>query len=543
MIKKYTHYSVDIEDNLLTVMYPDVDVFLRERNNITLTALYDDVALVSVKIGGKIINFGKHYFWNAPVVIDVSAYYSKDDVNSINITIIDGIGLTEEFTIPLSLTKHDCYSPFLEFVPERCVDAQYARIVPPYRMLWDGKKKTTSMLAAVRDDDYFSGYEYEMEGVPYATYRPSNAWLTEKQKIEHLGETYRNTLPVTGNLAELDSNGNPLWIEQGLLYTNPSYYGKTFEEIRVGRTLFCRTKTIFTNYNGLTIGAIPDGLQRKINFYDTNKKFVYAEYNWSSGAITLNNAYTYPYISINFKKAGGTAITPSELVGITSSALTNPEAGKSYRWVIENNEYKWVELTDEQLINERFFWSINGKNDASEVLNKQFEFGKSIDANLVFQKDLSPLVPPNPTPKFEVLQSVKRSVSLADGSMPYVYIRWRTPWGVTVEHLFYLGSYSSDKADAKELEGLNYYEELSNHVRVGSFYLDGITQPYDLFYYKTLENSELVEMYFPSYAFKPATYMPNGDDYVAIKVKSSDVAEAVVDGVTKKTITFKFELS
>ena len=117
------------------------------------------------------------------------------------------------------------------------------------------------------------------------------------------------------------------------------------------------------------------------------------------------------------------------------------------------------------------------------------------------------------------------------------------PWGVTVEHLFYLGSYTSDKADAKELESVNYYEELSNHVRVGSFYLDGITQPYDLFYYKTLENAELVEMYFPSYAFKPATYMPNGDDYVAIKIKSSDVQDAVADGVAQRIITFKFELS
>ena len=229
------------------------------------------------------------------------------------------------------------------------------------------------------------------------------------------------------------------------------------------------------------------------------------------------------------------------MVGITSSTLTNPEAGKSYRWVIENNEYKWVELKAEQLINERFFWSINGQKDASEVLNKHFDFGNKVEANLVFEKVLSPT--DTPPSKFEVLQSVKRSVSLADGSMPYVYIRWKTPWGVTVEHLFYLGTYSSDKADAKELESVNYYEELSQHVRTGSFYLDGITQPYDLFYYKTLENAELVEMYFPSYAFKPNTYMPNGDDYVAIKIKSSDVAEAVVDGVTKKTITFKFELS
>ena len=50
-------------------------------------------------------------------------------------------------------------------------------------------------------------------------------------------------------------------------------------------------------------------------------------------------------------------------------------------------------------------------------------------------------------------------------------------------------------------------------------------------------------MYFPDYAFKPATYMPNGDTYVAIKIKDSDVAEAVVDGVAQRVITFKFELS
>ena len=538
MIKKYTHYSVDVEDNILTVMYPDGDVFLRERNNMTLTALYDDVALVSIKIGGKIINFGKYYFGNAPVVFDVSPYYSKDDVNSIDITIIDGMGLTEEFTIPLSLTKHECYSPFLEFVPERCGDAPYARIVPPYRMLWDGKKNTTSLLAAVRDSDRFSGYEYEMEGVPYATYRPSNAWLTTAQKNEHLGETYRNTLPATGNLADLDSNGNPLWIEQGGL--NFGVTGITFEEQRLNLANYCRLKTIFDNYNGLTIGAIPNGMQKIIIFYNANKEHVASQFS-DSGLQTINNANNYPYISIDFRKEDKSAITPSELVGITSSTLTNPEAGKSYRWVIDNNEYKWVELTAEQLINERFFWSINGQNDASEVLNKPFEFGKSIDANLVFEKVLSPTgTPPS---KYEVLQSVKRSVSLADGSMPYVYIRWKTPWGVSVEHLFYLGSYTSDKADAKELESVNYYEELSKHVRVGSFYLDGITQPYDLFYYKTLENAELVEMYFPNYAFKPSTYMPNGETYVAIKIKSSDVADAVVDGVAQRIINFKFELS
>ena len=319
MIKKYTHYSADIEDNLITVMYPDGDVFLRERNNITLTALYDDVALVSIKIGGKIINFGKHYFGNETVVIDVSAYYSKDNVNSIDITIIDAVGLTEEFTIPLSLTKHDCYSPFLEFVPERCGDAPYARIVPPNRMLWDGKKKTTSMLAAVREDDYFSGYEYEMEGVPYATYRPSNAWLTDTQKNEHLGETYRNTLPANGNLADLDSNGNPLWIEQGLLLAGTSNKGKTFEQQRSNTSYFCRTKTIFVYYKGMVIRSVPDNINFSILLYDKNK-------NYASQTAYLSKEHTmywddFSFVSFLFKKTDKTAITPSELAGITLSLI------------------------------------------------------------------------------------------------------------------------------------------------------------------------------------------------------------------------------
>ena len=527
----------------ITVKYPTGTIFMRERNYLTVSCEADDYYLKRITLAGKTINFGRYELQYGSITLDVSPYYAKLYTSGkLSLVVENQNEVDETFTVSFTINKVEGYSPFLEFVPERCGDAPYARIVPPNRMLWDGKKKTTSMLAAVREDDRFSGYEYEMEGVPYATYRPSDAWLTAAQKQEHLGETYRNTLPETGNLAELDGNGLPLWIEQGDLYSGGGYIGRTYEKQRVSSSTACRAKTIFNNYNGLVIGTPTNGTQMLVVLYDANK-IHRSLVLWTTSSVTLNNASTYPYFSLVFKKVNGSNITPSDLIGITSSALTNPEAGKSYRWVVKNKEYKWVELTAEQLINEHFFWSINGQNDASEVLLKPFDFGNKVDANLIFQKDLSPLTPPNPIPKFEVLQSVKRTVSLADGSMPYVYIRWRTPWGVTVEHLFYLGSYSSDKKDAKELESVNYYEELSKHVRVGSFYLDGIVQPYDLFYYKTLENAELVEMYFPSYAFKPNTYMPNGNDYVAIKIKSSDVADAVVDGVTKKTINFKFELS
>ena len=515
-------------------------VFGRERNYLILEEYGEQVYINSIQfIKGNVIknlNFGGFdLLKNKKLIIDISAYYSFGfDEIGYNYTDMDGTIFNDRLKVVYTFL--DCYSPFLEFVPERCGDAQYARIVPPYRMLWDGNKKTTSMLAAVRDDDYFSGYEYEMEGVPYETYRPSDAWLTNAQKNEHLGETYRNTLPATGNLAELDRNGNPLWIEQGYL-TAAGYAGKTFEEQRTNQLNFCRTKTIFRNYNGLTIGAPPAGYKYGIWIYDSNKKFV-STLAWITEQRTLNNASSYPYIALTFVNTHNTNITPSELAGITSSMLTNPEAGKSYRWAYYLGKFQWVELTKGQIINNKLYWSVNSKNYSGDIVNNDFTFDKNFEAKLIRAHNISPIYN-----EYFTVQRVNRVVSLADGSMPYVYIRWKTPWGVSVEHLFYLGSYSSDKADAKELESLNYYEELSNHVRVGSFYLDGIVQPYDLFYYKTLENAELVEMYFPSYAFKPSTYMPNGDTYVAIKIKSSDVADAVVDGVTKKTITFKFELS
>lgn len=521
----------------VTVKYPTGTIFMRERNYLTVSCEVDDYYLKRITLAGKTINFGRYKLEGNPMTLDVTPYYAKlYGGGTLSIVVENQNEVDENFNVSFTINKIEGYSPFLEFVPERCGDAQYARIVPPNRMLWDGKKNTTSMLAAVRDDDYFSGYEYEMEGVPYATYRPSDKWLTPAQKNEHLGETYRNTLKASGNLAELDSNGNPLWIEQGYLIVG-SGYGNTFEEQRASASNFCRTKTIFTNYNGLKIGAAPSGIEKLVILYDANKQYV-GNYSWATAEQTLNNASTYPYISIIFHKKDNTAIKPSDLAGITSSMLTNPEAGKSYRWAHYLGKFQWVELTKEQIINNKFYWSVNSKNYSGDIVNNAFTFDKVFDARLIRAHNISPIFN-----EYFTVQSVKRGVSLADGSIPYVYIRWKTPWGVTVEHLFYLGSYTSDKSDAKELESVNYYEELSKHVRVGSFYLDGITQPYDLFYYKTLENAELVEMYFPSYAFKPYTYMPNGDGYVAIKVKSSDVAEAVVDGVAQRVITFKFELS
>ena len=170
----------------VTVKYPTGQIFMRERNYLTVSCEADDYYLKRITLAGKTINFGRYKLQGAPMTLDVTQYYAKlYKSGTLSLVVENQNEVNETFTVSFTIDKVDGYSPFLEFVPERCGDAPYARIVPPNRMLWDGKKSTTSMLAAVREDDYFSGYEYEMDGVPYATYRPSNTWLTTAQKNEH----------------------------------------------------------------------------------------------------------------------------------------------------------------------------------------------------------------------------------------------------------------------------------------------------------------------------------------------------------------------
>ena len=520
--------------------YPSSDVFLKERNYFVFEGVQDDTYIKTVNIGNKTLNFGRYALdIGATFYLDVSAYYAKYN-GKFNV-VIKYENFREEVvttTITINATTYDCYSPFLEVVPDRCGDAPYARIVPPYRMLWDGKKETSSLLSAMRDGDYFSGYEYEMEGVPYENFRPSNTWVTTSQKNEHLGETYRNTLKSNGNLAELEGNGLPMWIEQGLLRVGSSYYGKTFEEQRAAASNFCRTKTIFTNYNGLKIGASPSGIDKLVIFYNANKEYV-GNNPWTSAEQTLNNASDYPYISIIFHKKDNTAITPSELTSLTSTELTNPDAGKSWRWYNIGGAFKWEERTQEQLVNNKFYWEVNNESYSDDVINKGFTFGDKFSAKLILSKNITS--PTSWTP-LSTIYSIDRYVELVDSSMHYLYARWLTPWGISVEHLFYLDTYGTEKDNAQEVESEYLYEEHSKHVIKGSFYLDNIRAPYDLWYYQTLANSELVELYLPIFSVRKDIYMPNASDYVAVKIKGSNIKDAVVDGVAQSTITFDFEL-
>lgn len=142
-----------------------------------------------------------------------------------------------------------------------------------------------------------------------------------------------------------------------------------------------------------------------------------------------------------------------------------------------------------------------------------------------------------------LVNTIKRSIELIDDFREYVYMRWKTPWGYSVEHLFYLDTFGADKDNEKELESapLNYSQRY-DYVRKGSIYMDNIRDPYDLFYYKTLETAEVVEIWTPSFNVLPSFYMPDGTAYEAVKITGSNIKDAVVDGVVQSTITFDFEL-
>ena len=174
-------------------------------------------------------------------------------------------------------------------------------------------------------------------------------------------------------------------------------------------------------------------------------------------------------------------------------------------------------------------WTINGTDYNTDVVLKDFNIGA--DGFLAEFKS-----------EDYVIYRVKRSVDDVDNSREYVFVRWKTPWGYYVEHIFYLNTFGADKENAKEIESTLNYVERSDYVRKGSIYLDNIREPYDLFYYKTLETAGVVEIWKKEFNQSPTTYMPDGTAYEAVKITGSNVQDAVVDGVTQQTITFDFEL-
>lgn len=215
----------------------------------------------------------------------------------------------------------------------------------------------------------------------------------------------------------------------------------------------------------------------------------------------------YPYITPPNRMLYG--------VGIKSifAAMIQPTTSSMYGWSINGGDVSYSDLTIQQAT------FVNSKFDAKYVQ--------------------MPLSGGNVT----VLNTVERYLSELDTARSFMYVTWRTRWGLDVSHVFYLDKYATDKEDAQEVESEYLYKEHSKHVIKGSFYLDNIREPYDLWYYQTLANSELVILTFDRWNTLPNTYMPNGTNaFNGVKITGCNIKDAVVDGVAQSTITFDFEM-
>ena len=183
-----------------------------------------------------------------------------------------------------------------------------------------------------------------------------------------------------------------------------------------------------------------------------------------------------------------------------------------------------------------YVWSLNeGSFDGSQMLMKNVAIDTIFKAEYIATNAIG-------TAR-NVLSTITRAVEARDTSRNIVYVTWKTPWGFDVSHVFYLDTFGTDKEDAKEVESLHFYEERSKHVLKGSFYLDNIREPYDLWYYQTLAKSELVTITLDTWRTLANVYMPLGtNEYNGIRITRTNIQDAVVDGVTQQTITFDFEM-
>ena len=183
-----------------------------------------------------------------------------------------------------------------------------------------------------------------------------------------------------------------------------------------------------------------------------------------------------------------------------------------------------------------YVWSLNeGSFDGSQILMKSVAIDTTFKAEYIATNTIGT--------SRNVLSTITRSVEGRDASRNIVYVTWRTPWGFDVSHVFYLDTFGTDKEDAKEVESLYLYEERRKHVIKGSFYLDNIREPYDLWYYQTLAKSELVTITLDTWRTLENVYMPLGtNEYNGIRITGTNIQDAVVDGITQSTITFDFEL-
>lgn len=174
---------------------------------------------------------------------------------------------------------------------------------------------------------------------------PAQTWIADGEQENHIGDTFTNTLP-----ANFDPTDAGCW-EQGSIVA-PYIDGiKTWDQIKIANSTRIRLKT--------PVGGIPKGAVLSVGEGYTmgynpiaSSGAVIASYVWSqSYTVGSDN----PYIAFVIRKTDNAKITPAEYpqihFTISSDETTNPDAGKSWRWVKEEDgTYKWTPIADSDAV-------------------------------------------------------------------------------------------------------------------------------------------------------------------------------------------------
>lgn len=174
---------------------------------------------------------------------------------------------------------------------------------------------------------------------------PAQTWIADGEQENHIGDTFTNTLP-----ANFDPTDAGCW-EQGSIGASYIDGIKTWDQIKFADSTRIRLKT--------PVGGIPKGAVLSVGEGYTmgynpiaSSGAVIASYVWSqSYTVESDN----PYIAFVIRKTDNAKITPAEYpqihFTISSDKTTNPDAGKSWRWVKEEDgTYKWTPIADSDVV-------------------------------------------------------------------------------------------------------------------------------------------------------------------------------------------------
>lgn len=174
---------------------------------------------------------------------------------------------------------------------------------------------------------------------------PAQTWIADGEQENHIGDTFTNTLP-----ANFDPTDAGCW-EQGSIGASYIDGIKTWDQIKFADSTRIRLKT--------PVGGIPKGAVLSVGEGYTmgynpiaSSGAVIASYVWSqSYTVGSDN----PYIAFVIRKTDNAKITPAEYpqihFTISSDKTTNPDAGKSWRWVKEEDgTYKWTPIADSDAV-------------------------------------------------------------------------------------------------------------------------------------------------------------------------------------------------